>query len=193
MFAYSGIGSGIVFDCSIQEQSFAPTQVDQESVLENEDGFDKTEDNEDIVDDEEGGDYVSAANEEGTELNSSTAVVIGKELVDAAAQMELEADLQDLDVAPKTLPAVEQYMFYGPVNDKSKQMVTGVKVVKCSKLSGLKGPRTLCSQQTEKNMEDLTGVCVQQPPQRMDAVAIAVRCANDLIHMHCFESKKWEG
>ena len=68
-FANSGIGSGIVFDCNIQEQSFAPTQVDQESVLENVDGSDETEDNE------------------------------------------------DLDVAPKTLPAVEQYMFYGPVND----------------------------------------------------------------------------
>eukprot|EP00731_Ephydatia_muelleri_P026289 Em0018g389a len=160
VFAYSGIGSGIAFDCKIQEQSFAPTQVDQESVLENEDGSDETEDNEDVVDDEEG----------------------GNELVDAAAQIELEADLQDLDVAPKTLPAVEQYMFYGPVNDKSKQMVTGVKVVKCSKLAGLKGPRTLCSQQTEKNMEDFTGVYVQQPPPRMDAVAIAVRCANDLIH-----------
>ena len=182
VFAYSGIGSGIAFDCKIQEQSFAPTQVDQESVLENEDGSDETEDNEDVADDEEGGDYVSAANEEGTELNSSTAVVIGNELVDAAALIELEADLQDLDVAPKTLPAVEQYMFYGPVNDKSKQMVTGVKVVKCSKLAGLKGPRTLCSQQTEKNMEDFTGVYVQQPPPRMDAVAIAVRCANDLIH-----------
>ena len=92
VFAYSGIGSGIVFDCSIQEQSFAPTQVDQESVLENEDGSDETEDNEDVADDEEGGDYVSAANEEGTELNSSTAVVIGNKLVDAAAQIELEAD-----------------------------------------------------------------------------------------------------
>ena len=45
MFAYSGIGSGIVFDCNIQEQSFIPTQVDQESV-ENEDGSDETEDNE---------------------------------------------------------------------------------------------------------------------------------------------------
>ena len=136
MFTYSGVGSGIVFDCNIQEQSFAPTQVDQESVLENV----------------------------------------------QAAQIELEADLQDLDVAPKTLPAVEQYMFYGPVNDKSKQMVTGVKVVKCLKLAGLKGPRTLRSQQTEKKMEDFTGVYVQQPPPRMVAVAIAVRCANDLIH-----------
>ena len=33
-----------------------------------------------------------------------------------------------------------------------------------------------------KNMEDFTGVYFQQPPPRMDAVAIAVRCANDLIH-----------
>eukprot|EP00731_Ephydatia_muelleri_P029461 Em0020g1105a len=158
VFAHSGIGSGIVFDCNIQEQSFAPTQVDQESVLENDNGSDETEDNEDVADNEEGGDYVSAANEEGTELNSSTAVVIGNELVDAAAQIELEADLQDLDVAPKTLPAVKQYMFYGPVNDKSKQMGTGFNVVKCSKLAGLKGPRTLRSQQTEKHMEDFTGV-----------------------------------
>lgn len=55
-------------------------------------------------------------------------------------------------------------------------------MVKCSKLAGLKGPHTLCSQQTEKNMEDFTGVYVQQPPPHMDAVAIAVRCANDLIH-----------
>ena len=62
MFAYSGIGSGIVFGCNIQEQSFAPTQFDQESVLKNEDGSDETEDNEDVVDDEEG-DYVSAAND----------------------------------------------------------------------------------------------------------------------------------
>ena len=96
----------LYLNCSIQEQSFAPTQVDQESVLENEDGSDETEDNEDVADDEERGDYVSAANKEGTELNSSTAVVIGNELVDAAAQIELEADLQDLDVAPKTLSAV---------------------------------------------------------------------------------------
>ena len=46
----------------------------------------------------------------------------------------------------------------------------------------MKGPRTLRSQQTEKNMEDFTGVYVQHPPPRMDAVAIAVHCANDLIH-----------
>ena len=54
VFAYSGNGSGIVFDCNIQEQSFIPTQVDQESVLdlENEDGSDETEDNEDVADNE---------------------------------------------------------------------------------------------------------------------------------------------
>ena len=46
------------------------------------------EDNEDVADDEVG-DLVLAANEEGTEQNSSTAVVIGNELVDAAAQSEL--------------------------------------------------------------------------------------------------------
>ena len=33
MFAYSGLGSGIVFDCNIQEKSFAPTQVDQGTVV----------------------------------------------------------------------------------------------------------------------------------------------------------------
>ena len=55
-------------------------------------------------------------------------------------------------------------------------------MVKCSKLAGLKGPRTLRCQQTEKNAEDFTGIYVQQPPPRMDAVAIAVRRANDLIH-----------
>ena len=90
-------GSGIVFVCNIQEKSFAPNQVDQESVLEDEDGSDETtihEDNEDVTDDVEEGDYVSAVNEEGTELNSSTAVVIGNKLVDAAAQSELEAELQ---------------------------------------------------------------------------------------------------
>ena len=56
--------------------------------------------------------------------------------------------------------------------------------MKCSKLAGLKGPRTLRSQQTEKNKEDFTGVYVQPPPPRtcIDAVAIAVGCANDLIH-----------
>ena len=55
-------------------------------------------------------------------------------------------------------------------------------MVKCLKLAGLKRPRTLRSQQTEKKMEDFTGVYVQQPPPRMVAVAIAVRCVNDLIH-----------
>ncbi|KAL5486578.1 hypothetical protein EMCRGX_G019080 [Ephydatia muelleri] len=83
-------GVALYLNCNIQEQSFAPTQVDQESVLENEDGSDETEDNEDVADDEEGA--------------------------------------------------------------------------------------------NRKNMEDVTGVYFQQPPPRMDAVAIAVRCANDLIH-----------
>jgi hypothetical protein len=172
-FAYSGIGEGCRFNIDIRNKAFCPNNTAELMEDTNEDNIGVSHEESDSDSQEPENDY--ELDREGT---AETSFTIGGETLDVDQQEHIEANAAEDEESEEPAFGVNaESLIYEDASGDSLDSFTGVKILKRTRIvvDSITSKRNRVSETIDNSVKDVKFV-------RSDVVAVAVRCAGELIH-----------